>query len=105
MSKRKLREWEIPMNLSDEERKMFNMTTRDQLNWSAKVVDKDMEKRYPQLSKYVLRIKDLFNEGYETVWSGDDLNEGKKIRTSSIALWGSDNVELILNEGEVVINE
>ena len=105
MPKRKLREWEIPMNLSDEERKMFNMTTRDQLNWSAKVVNNDMEKRYKHLSKYVLRIKDLFNEGYETVWSGDDLNEGKKIRASSIALWGNDNVELILNEGEVIIDE
>ena len=35
MSKRKLREWEIPMNLSDAERKEFNMTTRDQLNSSA----------------------------------------------------------------------
>jgi len=40
MSKRKLREWEIPMNLSQEERKEYNMTTRDQLNWSAKVVKK-----------------------------------------------------------------
>ena len=36
MPKRKLREWEIPMNLSQEERKEFNTTTEDQLNWSAK---------------------------------------------------------------------
>jgi hypothetical protein len=36
MTKRKLREWEIPMNLSQEEKKEFNMTTEDQLNWSAK---------------------------------------------------------------------
>ena len=36
MSKRKLREWEMPMNLSQEEKKEFNMTTLDQLNWSAK---------------------------------------------------------------------
>ena len=40
MSKRKLREWEIPMNLSQEERKEYNMTTTDQLNWSAKIVKK-----------------------------------------------------------------
>jgi hypothetical protein len=36
MSKRKLREWEIPMNLSKKEKKEFNMTTLDQLNWFAK---------------------------------------------------------------------
>ena len=40
MSKRKLREWETPMNLSLEQRTDWNMTTRDQLNWSAKVVKK-----------------------------------------------------------------
>ena len=40
MSRRKLREWEIPMNLSQEERKEYNMTTTDQLNWSAKIVNK-----------------------------------------------------------------
>lgn len=38
--KRKLNEWEIPMNLSEKQRKEWNMTTRDQLNWSAKVVKK-----------------------------------------------------------------
>tara|TARA_B100000282_G_scaffold170115_1_gene123140 strand:+ start:200 stop:328 length:129 start_codon:yes stop_codon:yes gene_type:complete len=35
MSKKKLREWEIPMNLSDKERKLYGMTTIDQLNNTA----------------------------------------------------------------------
>ena len=38
MSKKtKLREWEIPMNLSNEERVLYKMTVIDQLNWSAKI--------------------------------------------------------------------
>ena len=36
MRTKKLREWEIPMNLSKEERRCFKMTTTDQLNWAAK---------------------------------------------------------------------
>jgi len=36
MSKKKLREWEIPMNLSDEEKKMYGMTITDKLNNTAK---------------------------------------------------------------------
>tara|TARA_R100001594_G_scaffold130195_1_gene169187 strand:- start:174 stop:398 length:225 start_codon:yes stop_codon:yes gene_type:complete len=36
MSKRKLREWEIPMNLSDKEKEQYGMTTRDKLNNNAK---------------------------------------------------------------------
>ena len=36
MSKKKLREWEIPMNLSDEEKKLYGMTTIDILNNTAK---------------------------------------------------------------------
>ena len=35
MSKKKLREWEIPMNLSDKVRKLYVMTTIDQLNKTA----------------------------------------------------------------------
>lgn len=37
MSKKKLREWEIPMNLSKEEKKKYGMTTRDKLNNTAKL--------------------------------------------------------------------
>ena len=36
MSKKKLREWEIPMRLSDKERKLYGMTTIDILNNTAK---------------------------------------------------------------------
>jgi len=36
MSKKKLREWEIPMNLSDKEKKEYGMTTHDKLNNTAK---------------------------------------------------------------------
>ena len=32
MSKKKLREWEIPMNLSDNEKKLYGMTIKDKLN-------------------------------------------------------------------------
>jgi len=35
MSK-KLREWEIPMNLSDKEKKIYGMTTAHKLNDTAK---------------------------------------------------------------------
>ena len=35
MSKKKLREWEIPMNLSDKEKKLYGMTTIDILNNTA----------------------------------------------------------------------
>ena len=36
MYKKKLREWEIPMNFSDAEKKMYGMTTKDKLNNTAK---------------------------------------------------------------------
>ena len=36
MSKKKLREWEIPMNLSDEEKKEYGMTINDKLNNTVK---------------------------------------------------------------------
>lgn len=36
MSKKKLREWEIPMNLSDKEKKLYGMTINDKLNNTAK---------------------------------------------------------------------
>lgn len=36
MSKKKLREWEIPMNLSDKEKKLYGMKTEDKLNNTAK---------------------------------------------------------------------
>ena len=36
MSKKKLREWEIPMNLSDKEKKLYGMTTIDILSNIAK---------------------------------------------------------------------
>mgnify|MGYP003137604521 CR=1 FL=1 len=36
MSKKKLREWEIPMNLSDKEKKLYGMTTTHKLNNTAK---------------------------------------------------------------------
>jgi len=36
MSEKKLREWEIPMNLSNEEKKEYNMTAKDKLNNTAK---------------------------------------------------------------------
>ena len=36
ISKKKLREWEIPMNLSDNEKKMYGMTIRDRLDNTAK---------------------------------------------------------------------
>ena len=36
MSKKKLREWEIPMNLSDKEKKIYGMTTAHKLNNTAK---------------------------------------------------------------------
>jgi len=36
MKKRKLREWEIPMNFSQKEKKEFNITTEDQISWYAK---------------------------------------------------------------------
>ena len=35
-NKKKLREWEIPMNLSDEEKKLYGMTTTHKLNTTAK---------------------------------------------------------------------
>jgi len=38
MKKRKLREWEIPMNFSQEEKKEFNITTEDQINWHARKI-------------------------------------------------------------------
>tara|TARA_Y100001951_G_scaffold62624_1_gene50008 strand:- start:438 stop:581 length:144 start_codon:yes stop_codon:yes gene_type:complete len=34
--KKKLREWEIPMNLSDNEKKLYGMTTKDRLDNTAK---------------------------------------------------------------------
>ena len=33
---KKLREWEIPMNLSDSEKKLYGMTTEDKLDNTAK---------------------------------------------------------------------
>ncbi len=36
ISKKKLKEWEIPMNLSDNEKKMYGMTIRDRLDNTAK---------------------------------------------------------------------
>jgi len=36
MSKKKLREWEIPMNLSDKEKKEYGMTTTHKINNTAK---------------------------------------------------------------------
>ena len=36
MSKKKLREWEIPMNLSNKEKKEYGMTVKDKLNNTAK---------------------------------------------------------------------
>jgi len=38
MTKKKLREWEIPMNLSNEERVLYKMTVNDQVGNSAKKV-------------------------------------------------------------------
>jgi hypothetical protein len=40
MAKKKLREWEIPMNLSKEERILYKMTVEDQIANSAKKVTK-----------------------------------------------------------------
>ena len=37
MSKKKLREWEIPMNLYNEEKKEYGMTVKDKLNNTAKL--------------------------------------------------------------------
>jgi len=36
MANKKMREWEIPMNLSDEEKKAYGMTINDNLNNTAK---------------------------------------------------------------------
>ena len=36
MKKKKLREWERPMNLSDKEKKLYGMTTKDKLDNTAK---------------------------------------------------------------------
>ena len=36
MAKKKLREWEIPMNLSNEEKVLYKMTVEDQIANSAK---------------------------------------------------------------------
>jgi len=36
--KSKLREWEIPMNLSNDERELYKMTVVDQINACAKVI-------------------------------------------------------------------
>ena len=36
MRKKKLREWEIPMNLSNEEKKLYGMTTKCKLDNTAK---------------------------------------------------------------------
>ena len=36
MSKKKLRDWEITMNLSDKEKKLYGMTTTHKLNNTAK---------------------------------------------------------------------
>lgn len=36
MAKKKLREWEISMNLSNKERVLYKMTVEDQINNSAK---------------------------------------------------------------------
>jgi hypothetical protein len=38
--KSKLREWEIPMNLSNEERESYKMTAVDQINACAKIINK-----------------------------------------------------------------
>ena len=38
MVKKKLREWEIPMNLSNKEKVLYKMTVEDQINNSAKKV-------------------------------------------------------------------
>ena len=40
MAKKKLREWEIPMNFSKEERILYKMTVEDQIANSAKKVVK-----------------------------------------------------------------
>ena len=40
MAKKKLREWEISMNLSKEERILYKMTVEDQIDNSAKKVSK-----------------------------------------------------------------
>lgn len=37
MAKKKLREWEIPMNLSNQERVLYKMTVVDQINNSARI--------------------------------------------------------------------
>ena len=36
MAKKKLREWEIPMNLSNEEKVLYKMKVEDQIDNSAK---------------------------------------------------------------------
>ena len=44
MSKKKLREWEIPMMLSDKESKLYGMTTINILNNTAKPKEKKFQK-------------------------------------------------------------
>ena len=40
MKKKKLKEWEIRMNLSDKEKKLYGMTTTHKLNNTAKLKKK-----------------------------------------------------------------
>ena len=51
MAKKKLREWEIPMNFSKEERILYKMTVEDQIANSAKKVVKKVGSYY--LSSYI----------------------------------------------------
>ena len=43
MAKKKLREWEIPMNLSNQERVLYKMTVVDQINNSAKIATENFQ--------------------------------------------------------------
>ena len=52
MAKKKLREWEIPMNLSNQERVLYKMTVVDQINNSSKIATENF-----QLIKLTLKNK------------------------------------------------
>ena len=44
MAKKKLREWEIPMNLSNQESVLYKVTVVDQVNNSAKIATSNNNK-------------------------------------------------------------
>lgn len=58
MAKKKLREWEIPMNLSNQERVLYKMTVVDQVNNSAKNEVTINKADYSQATGKVVKVSE-----------------------------------------------